>query len=383
MSQETDTGPDEVRQEARVFGLGWILQAGRDLIIHLAVDFKPLVLAVAAAALIGGGGWATVNWLIPALSPTYKTQFLIDTSADATDIAGALRAAVGNSGDDDALGLRGFGGECGRDGNTTRLVDFGTGNRSQITDAAGRVSTGGRPTMVKGIVEAAGDFSGFWPLRATQVNRVIVVTRHGADACDAEYAEDEIRQRIASAGLKIQFRLVGHQVPEDQRDRLSRIASAAGAPEPVFTETSEQLRAALDWLTNTEPVRANAYEVIRVLDPTAKRVDAAVNAIGAGRLDVAERELDRAGTGDADAQLKVLADRARTPATRDIHRRAIGLRDLQKELVPAARDLLDAARSRTAAPTRYNAIADRYNDEVDAMNRALAALRLTLPKAPR
>ncbi len=383
MSKETDTGPDEVRQEARVFGLGWILQAGRDLIIHLAVDFKPLVLAVAAAALIAGGAWATVNWLIPALSPAYKTQFLIDTSADATDIAGALGTAVGNSGDDDALGLRSFGGECGRDGNTTRLVDFGTGNRSRITDAARRVPAGGRPTLVKGIVEAAGDFSGFWPLRATQVNRVVVVTRHGADACDAEYAEDEIRQRIASAGLKIQFRLVGYRVPDDQRDRLSRIASAAGAPEPVFTETPEQLRMALDWLTNTEPVRTNAYEVIRILDPTAKRVDAAVTAIGAGRLDVAERELDRAGTGDADAQLKVLADRARTPATRDIQRRAIGLRDLQKELVPAARDLLDAARSRTVAPTDYTAIADRYNDEVDAMNRALAALRLTLPKAPR
>ncbi|GLX03457.1 hypothetical protein [Microbispora sp. NBRC 16548] len=383
MSQETDTGPDEVRQEARVFGLGWILQAGRDLIIHLAVDFKPLVLAVAAAALIAGGGWATVNWLIPALSPAYKTQFLIDTSADATDIAGALGTAVGNSGDDDALGLRSFGGECGRDGSTTRLVDFGTGNRSRITDAARRVPAGGRPTLVKGIVEAAGDFSGFWPLRATQVNRVVVVTRHGADACDAEYAEDEIRQRIASAGLKIQFRLVGYRVPDDQRDRLSRIASAAGAPEPVFTETPEQLRVALDWLTNTEPVRTNAYEVIRILDPTAKRVDAAVAAIGAGRLDVAERELDRAGTGDADAQLKVLADRARTPATRDIYRRAIGLRDLQKELVPAARDLLGAARSKGVARTDYNAIADRYNHEVDAMNRALAALRLTLPKAPR
>jgi hypothetical protein len=126
--------------------------------------------------------------------------------------------------------LRSFGGECGAENNTTQLVNFSTDNRQKITQAASEIRAGSKATLLRGITQAVEDFSQPLAQRAKQVNRIIVVTRHGTDACDEDtaFVEKEIRDRITAAGVTIAFRLIGYQVPDNQRDHLTQIATGAG-----------------------------------------------------------------------------------------------------------------------------------------------------------
>jgi hypothetical protein len=354
-------------------------------------SIRNAVLVSIIAALLGGGGWVAVTWVMPQFAPTYKTQFLIDTTGEtASDgpgtIASALRAVVGNSGDRDALALRSFGGECGAEDNTTQLVNFGTGNRQEITQAVTGVRQGGKATLLRGIVEAVGDFSGPFAQRAKQVNRVIVVTRHGVDACDEDtaFVEKEIRDRISAAGLAIEFRLIGYQVPDAQRDRLTQVATGAGAPEPMFVNTPSDLDTALGWFTNIEPVLRNAQQIVDVLNPTVEKVNTAVKAITEGRLDVAERTLNQARSAitETDSQFEDLQSWAKTPEAQDIHGKASNLRTQQGHIVASAVDLLATARAGSPlAPklTAFKQVATAYNNEVNTMNKALAALRAKVP----
>ncbi|MEV0199838.1 hypothetical protein [Nonomuraea sp. NPDC050691] len=385
-----DGEPAVVRQEAHATGHGRIYMPGRDLNFHLKAP-RSLVVIVAVAAVLAGGYWAGVTWVLPWLAPTYKTHFLIDATADTAAggpgvIAASLKQVLANSGDGDALALRSFGGECGADGNTKQLVGFGTGNRQEIAEAAAGVPGGGQATLLKGLVQAVEDFSAPLSLRAKQVNRVIVVTRHGTDACDTDtaFVEREIRQRIAGAGLAVEFRLIGFQVPEGEREGLSRLATASGAPAPLFADTPARLRAGLDWYANVEPVIRGADQLIRVLNRPIDQVNAAYRALEAGRIDAAERTLDQAEKPGPGAELEDLRGRAKTPAAQDIYRRAAGLRVRQGHVIAAAERLLGAARSGSPPDfAAYIQVADTYNDEVDALERALKALRATSPAAPR
>lgn len=300
---------------------------------------------------------------------------------------------MGNAGDSDALALRRFGGECGADGNTARLVDFGTGNRQAIVRAARQAPAGGKATLLRGIVQAVDDFSTGFALfgadqRAKQVNRIVVVTRHGKDACDddTEFVRREIADRIRAAGLEIEFRLIGYQVPENQSESLKAIATAGSNPaEPVFAHTRADLDAALEWSTNTEPVLRNATKIVDVLNPAVSRINTAVQEITEGRLDEAGRNLDRAREPHVGTEFEDLAGRAKTPEGRDINDRASNLRTRQKTVLDAADRLLEAARSKSPLGPRHEAFqaaAAAYNTQVDAMNEALAALRAKAP-APR
>lgn len=320
---------------------------------------------------------------------------LIDTTGGtASDgpeaIVNSLNTAVGNSGDRDALALRSFGGECGTENNTTQLVDFGTDNREEITQAVSGVREGSKATLLRGIIQAVEDFSKPFALGAKQVNRIIVVTRHGTDACDDDtaFVEKEIRDRIAAAGLAIEFRLIGYQVPDDQRDRLNQIATGAGAPDPMFVNTPSDLDAALGWFTNIEPVLRNANEIIDILNPTVEQVNTAVKAIIDSRLDVAEHTLDQARSAitDTDTEFEDLDGRTKTPAAQDIHSRASNLRTQQGRIVATAADLLSTARSGSPLGPKlaaFEQVATDYNNEVNTMNEALAALRAEAPVTPR
>ncbi|MDN3356394.1 hypothetical protein [Actinomadura sp. DC4] len=360
-------------------------------ILKIPRAIQVAVVVLTTAALLTEGGWIVVKWVVPQLKPIYKTQFLVDTTAGAgvdgpAAIADSLKSVVANAGSHDALALRSFGGECGTDGNTTQLVGFGTGNATKITKATGRIRVGGQATLVRGIVEAAQDFSKPFSLGARQVNRIIVVTRHGTDACDsdASYVENEIRERIGSAHLGIEFRLVGYQVPDNQRDTLQRIATGAKAPEPAYADSPAKLSATLNWFANVEPVLRNAKKIVDILNPAVDLVNSAVKAIEDDRLDIASRDLGRArgAIDDTDTAFEDLQGRTKTPAERDIHARAARLRSRQRRVVAAAGDLLDAARS--GAPedprlTAFRQVATGYNTEVNAMNQALARLRATFP----
>ncbi|MCK2239141.1 MULTISPECIES: VWA domain-containing protein [unclassified Crossiella] len=350
---------------------------------------RALVLLI-VVALLGGGTWAVASWVLPWLAPTYRTQFLIDTTAEEPEsIARSLRQAVQNAGDQDSLALRGFGGECGSPDNTTQLVDFGTGNRQEITQAAGQ-RRGGRPTLLRGVVEAVADFSGPFTLRATQVNRIILVTRHGTDACDEDtaFVGKEIKDRLAAAGLTIELRLVGYQLPAEQRDRLKRIAGGAGAPEPLFAADQAGLDAALEFVTNTEPVLRYAKEIVDILNPTVERVNTAATATVDGRLDLAETTLAEAreSAGQTGLRFDGLRDRARTQQTQDLQRQADTLRAQLDRILAAANGLLATARSAESLDpglTAFRGLAADYNAKVTSMNKAIAALRATAPAAPR
>ncbi|MDR7275297.1 VWA domain-containing protein [Catenuloplanes atrovinosus] len=353
------------------------------------------LISVLTLGVLAAGGWAVVALVLPQFAPTYKTEFLIDASAAAdpaglAEITESLRTVVGNSGDRDSLALRSFGGECGADDNTTRLVDFGTGNRDEIAAAAAGVRGGGVATLQRGIVQAIEDFSRPFAQDAKQVNRIVVVARQGEDGCDADtaFVQREISDRIEAAGLEIEFRVIGYRVEDDQQDQLARLAAGSGAPEPMFVETATDLDAALDWFTNVEPVLRNAKAVVDVLNPTVTTVNEAVAATMDGRLDVAERRIGdaRDAITAADAAFEDLDGRTGTAEAADLNRRALSLKDLQRDVVESAESLLaDARDGRPLGPghERFSTVANGYNAEVTAMNDALAALRATAPKGVR
>ncbi|MBL1093940.1 MULTISPECIES: hypothetical protein [Streptomyces] len=355
------------------------------------VEMPPLVrmpLVVLLVSVLGvGAGWLYFDWLAPKLAPNYRTQFLIDT-ADGPDpkgiaaISTSLRKTVGNSGDHDALALRTFGGACGASDNTSQVVGFDVGNQQKITQAAGRVRADGKPTLVRGIVQAVEDFSQPFDRKARQVNRIIVVTRHGVDACedDVSFVEKEIRERVGAAGLSLQFRVVGYQVPKGQHRTLDRMATAAEAPPPVYVKNAPDLARTLDWFSNVEPVLKGAQRIVSTLNATVTQVNTAVRATEDGRLDAADSTLRQArqavnGTGP---EFDDLTGRTKSADARNVHDRAVRLREKQKQVVDAASQLLHTARAgRPLEPRRkvFQRAAAHYNDEVNGMNKLLADLR--------
>ncbi|GIG92717.1 hypothetical protein [Plantactinospora endophytica] len=361
--------------------------------LHLPRSVRIALLSAIVLVLLVGTGWVTVTWVLPQFAPTYKTEFLIDTTAGGDGvgtIAESLKTVIDNSGDSDALALRRFGGECGAQDNTSQLVGFGTDNRQEISDAVSGIGQGSKATLQRGIVEAVADFSKPFAQRAKQVNRIIVVTRNGTDACDEDtgFVEKQIRDRIAAAGLSIEFRMIGYQVRDDERDQLTQIATGSGAPDPMFVDTPGQLDAALDWFTNIEPVLRNAKEIVDILNPAVQRVNSAVKAVTDGRLDTAERTLDgaREVLSRTDTEFEDLQARAKTATARDIHGRASRLRSQQQRVVDSADDLLRTARSGNPLGEKHAAferVATDYNTEADAMNQALATLRAKAPAGTR
>jgi hypothetical protein len=395
--REPDEPPrtHEIRASGNVIAL--IGDYGRQ-VVRLVIKVPKLVWALVVilmtAVLVVGAGWLYFDWFAPAFAPNYRTQFLIDSSA-ATEPGGlaavtaSLRTTVENSGDKDALSLRSFGGECGTPGNTARLVDFGVGNQNKIYAAAARMRPGTRPTLVRGIVQAVEDFSQPLAQKARQVNRIIVVTRHGTDACDSDlaYVEKEIQERVRAAGLSLEFRIVGYQVPKAQRQTLDQISTAAKAPAPRYVQNAAELNNALNWFANVEPVLRGAGQMVGILNPTVKQVNDAAAATVDGRLDVAGNTLDRAkkSLGASDAQFRDLRDRAKGARFQDVYARARRLREQQRQVVAAATALLKAAQEKRPLDPLLGALkqaADTYNAEVNAMNRVLRELRAELTRKP-
>ena len=384
-------------------GSGTTIQAGGDIDRVKLVSFfwvempravRNTIVVFLVAALLGGGTAAVVTWVLPEFAPTYKTEFLVDLSAtgaepsEVDESLDSLRKAMGNSGDDDAVALRTFGGECGSDTNTDQLVGFGTGNRDEIGEAVRGASVTGAATLLRGVIEAAADFSAPFSQDAKQVNRIVVVTRNGIDACDddTDFVEQEMRDRLASSGLAVEFRFVGYRLDDEHKTGLDRLAGSAEAPPPVLAEDPGELQAALEWIANVEPVLRSASDVVEILNPVANQVNDAAKAIVDGRLDVADRTLSAVEPATADTEFENLRTRAKTPETVEVYNRAAALRDRQRNAVTAVSALLETAQSGTPftgelADFRHEA--DLYNAEVDALNTLLARLRATGPGGRR
>ncbi|SDM41449.1 hypothetical protein SAMN04488074_12147 [Lentzea albidocapillata subsp. violacea] len=344
-----------------------------------------LTLAVALVVVLVSGGIVGYRLLF---APLYKTAFLIDAAGgDLPSVVEALTAVAGNSGERDSQSLRSFGGECGAEDNTTRLVGFGTGNQEEIAEAARSVRQGAKATLQRGILEAVGDFTTPLALKAKQVNRIIVVTRHGEDACDTDsaFVRAQIRDRVATAGLKIEFRFVGYQV-EDTRG-LTDLAASLQTQEPAFATSPDELRRHLDWFANVEPVLRSSQSVVNVLNPAVEKLNTATTAIRNGRFDVADAALTDARDAVVDLEIEDLDSRIGSSADAvRLRDKAVRLRTLQTEVVAAAGTLIGSARSGedlTDPLAGYSRAADAYNAEAGTMTKALTDLRALGPGGRR
>ncbi|MGI5499130.1 toll/interleukin-1 receptor domain-containing protein [Lentzea sp. CA-135723] len=380
-------------------GHGTTFQAGRDikgvrtgtfLSVAMPPAVRKLVITLLVAVLTAGAVTAVVTWVLPEFAPTYKTMFLVDLSATGADPAAvaesrdSLRKVIGNAGDDDAVALRTFGGQCGSGGNTSQVVGFGTGHGADISAAIDSASVSGAATLVRGLIGAAEDFSAPFSQNAKQVNRIVVVTRNGIDACDddVDFVERELRQRLASSGVAVEFRFVGYRLADEDKSVFDRLAAGASAPPPVLAQDPAQLQAALDWIANVEPVLRSARDVVDTLNPVAKQIDTAAQAVVDGRLDVADRTLAAIRPPAADTEFANLESRAKTPDAVEVHRRTVELRDRQQKAVPAVKALLDLARAGKPLGTEFAAFrrdAENYNTDVDTLNKLLARMRASGP----
>lgn len=175
--------------------------------------------------------------------PAYRTVVLVDTSEPGTGLAqigDAVKSVAGNSGDADALSVRRFGGEC--DSPDTAEI---AGNREQVGGAVGALSPSGKATMVDGVLAAIDDFSGLPHRRGSVHNRIVVISTTGVDACsdDPAAARRSVDDRLSEAGLELDIRVVGFQVPSEQKDALALFASDA-----TFADTADDLVVVLDRL---------------------------------------------------------------------------------------------------------------------------------------
>jgi hypothetical protein len=217
-----------------------------------------LVVAIVLASCV-------VGYAVISSVPDHRTTLLVDTSAPGAEfsaIASAVSATAHNTGDDDALSLRRFGGACGAADNTSEVTDDAT----TIPGAVGGLVPSGRATLLSGLLAAVDDFSGVYPFRGSRRNRIVVVSATGVDACSQDQAEVSrtIRERVESAGLDLDIRIVGHRVPTDQRDVLKQLAG----PEAVaFTENSDELTAVLDELVVPESPDAAQIDVTTSAPP--------------------------------------------------------------------------------------------------------------------
>ncbi|WP_086663983.1 hypothetical protein [Lentzea kentuckyensis] len=352
---------------------------------ELPKSVRRLLIVLLVAVLVVGSTFVVIRWVVPMFAPIYKTTFLIDAAdGDLASVVGALTTVVGNSGEHDSQALRSFGGDCGSDGNTTQLVGFGTGNRQEIADAARSVRQGAKATLQRGIVEAVSDFATPLALKARQVNRIIVVTRHGKDACDpdSEFVESQIRDRVAAAGLTIEFRFIGYQVDKDDNDRLTELATKLKTQEPTFTDSPEQLKRFLAWFTTIEPVLRSSQSVVNVLNPTVEKLNSTTDAIKKGRFDLADGALAEARSAVVDIEIEDLDGRTSSADAVRLRDMAVRLRTLQAAVIEAAEKLLDTARSGrnlTEPLAVYSKAADAYNAVAGEMTDALTKLRAQGP----
>ncbi|MDT7789340.1 MAG: hypothetical protein QOF58_7759 [Pseudonocardiales bacterium] len=187
--------------------------------------------------LVAGGLWVF-------LPPDHRTTFLVDASEsqDFREVADAVGAAAANMSADDSLALRRFGGECSS-ANTSELVSPGTGQAAEIGDAARSITPSGKATLLSGILAAIDDFARAYPFRGDKTNHVVVIAHGAADACgkSADEVRAIIEEHTSRAGVKIDFRFVGHRLTLDQAKVLKEIAAAADAQQPRLTKTSDEL----------------------------------------------------------------------------------------------------------------------------------------------
>jgi hypothetical protein len=197
-----------------------------------------------ATGLIGliTGAFAVHDLLFEHPDPVeINVQILVDSSNEATErfdgttkgqaTVLALENALQVVASSDNLGLRSFGGDCNASA-TSVLVPMRTDNKESVRSAATKLTFDGRRTLVRGIVEATGDFNDVKRF-AGRKKRLVVVTG-GGDACGESASQfaisgQEIAERLSTAGVRTEIFLIGVGIPAGSRHELESVAAAAGA----------------------------------------------------------------------------------------------------------------------------------------------------------
>ncbi|GAA1308299.1 hypothetical protein [Saccharothrix xinjiangensis] len=249
------------------------------------------VVAVVLAACV-------VVYVVVRSAPEHRTTLLVDTSAPGSGfgaVAEAVEAVAHNTGSGDALALRRFGGECGAADNTAEVAD----EADEVPGAVRGLAPSGRATLLSGVLAAIDDYSGIYPFRGSQRNRIIVVSSTGVDACttDPQEASRAIRERVAAAGLDLDIRIVGHQVPEDQRESLQQLV---GDQAVAFTEDAAELTEQLDELVVPDSPDAARISVTTPPEPPAYAFTSATRlGVARGERVIAEAAGDFSLSGPA------------------------------------------------------------------------------------
>ncbi|NUT98398.1 MAG: hypothetical protein HOY78_40955 [Saccharothrix sp.] len=225
---------------------------------------------IIAALAVVGLALAVGAVLVVRAIPDHRVAFVVDAaqvdeSGGMAEIGDAVAAAAGNTAADESLSLRRLGGTCGDPASTSEVVAAGTGQSARIAAAARALEPAGEPTLLSGILAAIDDFSGPYPFLGRRSNRIVVVSRHSADACstDQDAANAAIRERLEGSKVDLDFRFVGYRIPREHRDALSRFASTATTEQPTFVESADELTKTLKILSI--PAGADALEV--TVDP--------------------------------------------------------------------------------------------------------------------
>ena len=131
------------------------------------------------------------------------------------------------------LAFRLYGGSCDGD-NSELAVGFGEDDTGIIQDALRGVAIGGEATLVGGVTEISGDFSGLVTPEAT-VNRVIIVAGSG-ESCGGDLTAALTRLR----DLEIAVDLIGLDFSSGQIEAIRRAAATSGA-QVSFVNTKVEL----------------------------------------------------------------------------------------------------------------------------------------------
>lgn len=357
-----------------------------------------LAIGVSALTIVGQvtGLGARLLEFIRGQPSAYNTELLIDTSTKFVgslapgDKLGAISKSIditlagSDVGANDALALRRFGGSCTDPTNTARLVDFGPHNGDSIRNAMQKLRVEGSATLVKGIADASGDFDKP-DMRKALLNRIIVITASAEDACEPDQStvSSQIAQRLKGLGLKPEFRFIGFGVPDEQRDELTQLAQATGAPPPSFPQTQEELQKSLNHVVNVEPVVNDGQKLVSILNDVTGRISKATQSLNGKNYDTAQREIDaaRRTISDTDPAFNDLGQRKSRGTFRTAYTMSAEMRDLQRKqtdlaaaLVGPAKDLESAEKSAANGGSQSQVdtkVAD-YNRRVDEINRVVA-----------
>jgi hypothetical protein len=224
--------------------------------------FKGIVAVVGlVSAVIAVSGIPKLSEIVEDLSSASvavsNTEIVLDTSADMggrfeaklTRLDAAVNA-IEQAGerDDEGLALRRTSPACS--GEEDLLVDFGTGHKDAVLDAAREQRPGGTPNIVNAVVEALGDFRTEGKFSGPPSTRRVLVFTTGRDECFEGDVANKIGGALEEASVSASFTLIALNVSGKALEQLEELKealrSADAHVETRTPDTTEELEGVVE-----------------------------------------------------------------------------------------------------------------------------------------